>query len=1463
MDGLHDAACQQHMRRISAVSALVSQTTQFCIATHVVPAQDEHILALCDLEKAGMMFNTVKDANGDNVSWLAITGGGGVSLSRRAGLFYLHGYKSQDGGMTIGEGGDIRFLVDTGAQASLVGSHGITLLTKFTAPKISMTAAGGHPLVITHSGELTMRYQPGMCAVTHSGESGGAECPRNLFIGEVRSSGGIDDTAVPPQQRRGRYAHIDSVDALHYRFGFTDPAVFKAIHGMTLGTQPVRTPAADRYVSTTMALAASRRRMIRHESIPCSIAHRARPGERASVDFTRQFQPDMDGYVAAVIFMDYESRELFSYPTFDKTGESFVAALRAYREHIRTTKPGMELKQLVGDCDVSWTTTTAGGEFRITEVVRDYLESTPRSLAFTRSPPHTQALNPVEGACTRLYYLMNFFLHMGMLSMVAWYDMLRAAVYAFNVTPHLRSGRIDLRSKTPYELSRGTPPDLSMQVAHPGQMVAILTHGSKSSAGVDRSVLAYYICPSSMLLGSGWLCREYKSRKLRETGHMYVMPPFKGAGAPEASVASGGIMRSDLAPRSVALYHALDSELFRGGHGVMTPDAAICVDQARELFRASESLDDGKCVLWIDGVTGLAKRLVVIAVPEDVGGSLGLADDDTVTMVSATGDSLPTPEVPALANETVSDNAPSCDLHGWFKSLPDTTPVKYEQGSKAPGSKSGIRYSAYKGVKTLGNYRRIQESKYAWPDFKYDLAHNIVSLSPKVWASRLKIAAAGATVVHAVFVSAEFSPSEGDSGAAADIEQREVALSLKEMTEIWAQQASDLIDGGHQVCAISADDIAGAGGYSGLHHDRLQARAESVAVHDGVMQRTLKLEAYEDGKTHPAIVGGPVVDRLAAEGISDYRVNALTASAPKMQTIKQMKAHPLWNTTGGFKEKLREELTHVIEVKKALVLVSNEEYRKDMARYGERCETKNILTPATEKLMADGSHARLKVRLVIADIRGVFQIERTFSATVNDESIRFLESFLLGRPGAVRRVLDVKGAYFEGKVPTPEMGGRVLYARVPAGWKEFGYSEHSESTGKPNYFKVVGNVPGRQDAGVIWQDEYDSWLFGQNFTQSVVDRRVFFKSISRAVGGIGLFVIGVFVDDNWTHCECQVEWDAFYAKWKARFMPSLTNELAGRDFVGVTYDDKPDGSVELSCEKLLNALAEMVHPDIEGKNYDTPMASDSLTAMRELPTAERPLLGDTFVHRARQILGLILYVVRCARPESSFAAVAISQHIGFNLTQAVWDALIRLAVYLVRTPFMRLIYRPHWKNGQEDFVCNCDSSCINMPTDLTSFDQGAAGDVTGQGPMGASMGGFANFFADSGAFQWEVFSPRKLALSSAGSELTMASWAGKSILAWRMLQRELSLAPLGPTVLEMDAKAVLDGVKMERVTRQQRYLAARLATLRMWVLDLVLTFRKTPSADMRADALSKPVQPAEAFHRLASLLLTGRENGST
>ena len=138
-------------------------------------------------------------------------------------------------------------------------------------------------------------------------------------------------------------------------------------------------------------------------------------------------------------------------------------------------------------------------------------------------------------------------------------------------------------------------------------------------------------------------------------------------------------------------------------------------------------------------------------------------------------------------------------------------------------------------------------------------------------------------------------------------------------------------------------------------------------------------------------------------------------------------------------------------------------------------------------------------------------------------------------------------------------------------------------------------------------------------------------------------------------------------------MPSLNNDLEGRDFCGVSYVDMPDGSVELSCEKLLGALNTMVKDDIDPHDYETPMSGEALTIIRAKPTVSNPMLDEAHVSRARAILGLVLYIVRSARPDASFAAVALSQQVGTNLTRAAWDALLRLASYLVRTPKKRLI----------------------------------------------------------------------------------------------------------------------------------------------------------------------------------------------
>ena len=271
------------------------------------------------------------------------------------------------------------------------------------------------------------------------------------------------------------------------------------------------------------------------------------------------------------------------------------------------------------------------------------------------------------------------------------------------------------------------------------------------------------------------------------------------------------------------------------------------------------------------------------------------------------------------------------------------------------------------------------------------------------------------------------------------------------------------------------------------------------------------------------------------------------------------------------------------------------------------------------------------------------------------------------------------------------------------------------------------------------------------------------------------------------------------------------------------------------------------------------MAVDAPTRIRDPVSADNPLVDR--VPQARSILGLGLYITRNVRTDCLFPALALSQYIVNHLTEYVWGALLRWAYYLVSTREKCLILRPPLPNippspsdppplahAIPEFSACSDSSLINAPVTSVSMPDIAA----------ASYGGFALYFEGSGSFAVECLSPRRLADSSAGAELIMATWAGKSVVAFQMLHRELGMQRLHPTPVQLDASAVMDGVKMEKVSRQQRFQASRLAMLRYWQAERVIKLMKTDTRDMRADILSKPVNPLEAFGPKQRLLLTGR-----
>ena len=69
------------------------------------------------------------------------------------------------------------------------------------------------------------------------------------------------------------------------------------------------------------------------------------------------------------------------------------------------------------------------------------------------------------------------------------------------------------------------------------------------------------------------------------------------------------------------------------------------------------------------------------------------------------------------------------------------------------------------------------------------------------------------------------------------------------------------------------------------------------------------------------------------------------------------------------------------------------------------------------------------------------------------------------------------------------------------------FDEHQRS--EPMALRIVGNVSGLQNAGVMWAEEYPAFLLGFWFTQFIMDRRQFYLHVKSGL----LLMAGTFVDN--------------------------------------------------------------------------------------------------------------------------------------------------------------------------------------------------------------------------------------------------------------------------------------------------------------------------------------------------------------
>jgi hypothetical protein len=464
---------------------------------------------------------------------------------------------------------------------------------------------------------------------------------------------------------------------------------------------------------------------------------------------------------------------------------------------------------------------------------------------------------------------------------------------------------------------------------------------------------------------------------------------------------------------------------------------------------------------------------------------------------------------------------------------------------------------------------------------------------------------------------------------------------------------------------------------------------------------------------------------------------------------------PDFDAINGWRAAITKEIRRV-ENFKAWRLATSGEVRRDRAMYGEgRVSIGYLVAVLTCKMDPAGAAREPEVvnkfRVVVADKDGVAQGVVTHSNCVDDISNRIIAT-IAPAIGALQDSIDVGGAYFHGSPPDMDNGGRRLYVRIPA-WLAALFPEYPMRGDRGGHFLLImGNMPGRCDAGRIWQQRFDVFLTGFGLRQLCTDRRVWTKHSSR-----GDLIVHDHVDDSRLTYTSVAARDDFHNAWAREFRETITSRPCSEDFTGLRHSHEfKTFTTRISCEGVIRRLEKLLvkHP-LGTDACDWPLAAVAPFRLKEGPTPANPLTPE-LVDEAAPLLGTIGFVTGLTRPDAHFAYCLLSRYASAaRLTNFAFRCIVRLGHYLVATRSLHLALttprrcpRPEGGTALDLFDCFVDSSNGNLDD-------------------GTSMGGFvlsssapppgSDEPTGGGALAWCCKAPREGDDSSAASELRMAT----------------------------------------------------------------------------------------------------------
>lgn len=437
---------------------------------------------------------------------------------------------------------------------------------------------------------------------------------------------------------------------------------------------------------------------------------------------------------------------------------------------------------------------------------------------------------------------------------------------------------------------------------------------------------------------------------------------------------------------------------------------------------------------------------------------------------------------------------------------------------------------------------------------------------------------------------------------------------------------------------------------------------------------------------------------------------------------------------------------------------------------------------------ANGNIERFKARLVV---KGFYQIEgidysEVFAPVTKYSSFRALMAIVATKDYEMRHV-DIKTAFLHGDVE------EEIYIEPPPGYTV---------AGPGHACRLLKALYGLKQAPRAWHHKLDGELIAMGFTASSADPGLY----TGMVNGSPVYTI-VYVDDIIVASPNLKAINAFIAGLLAAFDGRDLGETSL--FLGMSVTrDRRSRTIKIGQERMISDLVAKYGME-EAKTRIIPL-SPSLRLSKD---EGEPL--DTRVFPYSSLVGALLYITVCTRPDIAFAVGALSRYMS-NPTTVHWHAAKGVVRYLAGTADLSLTFT--------------GSAGLNV---IGFCDADYAADVDTR----RSTTGFV-FTLAGGAITWSSKRQATVAASTTEAEYMAAAAAVKEALWLRNLLMDLGV-PHKTIDIFGDNQAALKILRNPVSSVRSKHIDVAHHLARERVVRKEVSFSFIPTTEQVADSLTK------------------------